>query len=148
MARNDAAVWSALLSQGDFKGYKLSYDVDIGGAGAAALPPDALYQTMWESLRKKRLDCVATAAGVTLLIEVKPVAGFSMLGQLLGYQWLWNKERGVEDAPRLIAACLDVDPDLNDLFPVYGIELVQVQEPQRSAVWQALLTPRRPSGKP
>jgi len=138
MGPADARVWRAALELNLVSFEKLEYDVRLGGLGAALIPDAHEHKRMWETLLRKRIDVVGWRRGVPWLVEVKPVAGFSALGQCLGYGFLWSKERGATPKPRLMTVCAVSDPDLMPVFALYGVSVVALP----SEVAEALLAPQ------
>lgn len=144
MSVADSIVWRTILDEGLFPAQKYDYDVQLGGAGSPFDDPADQYEQMWSTLMKKRVDVVAWLNNVPFLIEVKPLAGFSALGQLLGYEHLWQEEKG--DVPEVgkVAACINADPDLVRTFERYHVRVVSVPSSIAPAVWEEIALARRP----
>lgn len=121
MGPADARVWQAHLDAHTLQPGTLDYDVRLGGVGADLVDREHEQFPMWLTLLKKRVDVAATIDGVPWLIEVKPIAGFSALGQVLGYCDLWEREKGSKPKPVPCVCCALVDPDLVATFERYGV---------------------------
>lgn len=66
------------------------------------------------------------SGGETWILEIKPRASFSALGQLLGYAVLYMAERRPPRPPRLGVIAERTQPDLAGVLLNFGIELFLV----------------------
>ena len=57
-------------------------------------------------------------------MELKIVAGMGAVGQLLGYEALWLKDRGVARPVRLVCICDRIEADMETVFSFYEIEVI------------------------
>jgi hypothetical protein len=124
MAPGDVRVWREALRLGLVKADRFEYDVRLGGAGADLVEREHPHLRMWETLLKKRVDVVAWSGSHATIIEVKPVASFSALGQAVGYRFLWGRERAGRGGFRVAVVCAIVDPDLAPVFRLQQVDLV------------------------
>jgi len=72
------------------------------------------------------VDVVIERADEVVIVEVKGVAGMSAVGQLLGYEALWVKERGTSRPVHLLLVCESVEADMKGVFDWYEIEVVEL----------------------
>lgn len=121
MGPADSRVWQAHLTLQSVPSGRLDYDVRLGGVGAELVDREHEHFPMWLTLLKKRIDVVVHYENAVKLIEVKPIAGFSALGQALGYCDLWEREKGSKPKPVPCVCCAIVDPDLTPTFERYGV---------------------------
>ena len=86
----DTAIWSAYLDTDPFRDARVSYDVLVGTPALA--PPDTPdnYRHMIEHLSSLRIDAVVLLHDRTLIVEIKPSASLSAIGQALGYTHLFH----------------------------------------------------------
>jgi len=93
MMPGDAPVWEAWLARQDFpEGTEIDYDVKVGESiGTIEDMPDP-YQQNAIMLSKKRIDAVVTLTDRILIVEVKARAGWTAIGQILGYVILFQIE--------------------------------------------------------
>ena len=87
----DVAIWKTFLStRPDFYD-SVDYDLKVGrGRDYSEIPKDEFRADM-EYLSKKRIDVVGYKDNEIHIIELKPRAGFSAVGQVLGYAKLFEK---------------------------------------------------------
>jgi len=79
---------------------------------------------MQETLTKKRIDAVGHRANKIEIIEVKPNASNSAIGQALAYATLYGKENpGATPIEMVIVTDREV-PDMNFLCAQFGIRYV------------------------
>lgn len=128
MGPKDCEVWSAFLRSGVQLGSGWRYDVALGDSCLAEVCGDDPLAAMWVTLRRKRIDAVGTDANGVVIVEVKPTASFSALGQLLGYADLWTRQRGSPAYPAMACVCWKVDPDLVPAFLRHGVRVVALRD--------------------
>lgn len=114
------------------------YDIRLGGMTATGTASEDPHVEMWAILTKKRVDVVAWRGSTPWLVEVKPVASFSALGQCLGYGFMWAKEKPGLVKPRLACVCAVCDRDLKPCFSSYGVSVLELPP----SVAEVLLTPK------
>lgn len=83
---------------------------------------------MVRTLSTHRVDVVIERADEVVIVEVKGIAGMGAVGQLLGYEALWLRERGLDRAVRLLLVCERMEADMSSVFEDYGIEVIEVGE--------------------
>jgi len=120
--------WDAFLEQHEMPVGVVSYDVHLG-EGAAVNPAwPAWVASMVRTLSTHRVDVVIERADEVVIVEVKGIAGMGAVGQLLGYEALWLRERGLDRAVRLLLVCERMEADMSSVFEDYGIEVIEVGE--------------------
>ena len=114
------------------KSWMMDYDVKVG---LGRLPQEELeekYKKDWRDLTRKRIDAVAWSENNVFLIELKPRAGLSSIGQIIGYSELWvdlhNNDRRVR--PVVIAHL--TDPDTMRVAEASGVEIVILEPAAKS----------------
>ena len=102
------------------------YDVHLGEGVELdpSWPPEIARAAT--TLTQKRVDAIGLRPGEVWLFEVKPDAGLSALGQLLGYRSLWIRQRGPTPIPRLAIVTDRVNRDERYLFESNGIVIYEV----------------------
>jgi len=92
MLPNEAEIWDRLLAIRTPPFIKLEYDVHVGDTPEP--PPDLpdYLKPMFETVYRKRIDVVAHDPDKIFVIEVKPRAGMSALGQVLSYKFLYERD--------------------------------------------------------
>ena len=124
MLPEETKIWDAYLEREGLPEGKISYDVHLG-AGVAPDPawPAWMAKMVW-SLSTHRLDVVVERPDEVLIVELKIVAGMGAVGQLLGYEALWLKDRGVARPVRLVCICDRIEADMETVFSFYEIEVI------------------------
>jgi hypothetical protein len=74
-------------------------------------------------LTQKRADMVARAGDQVDLIEVKVRIAFPVIGQLVGYRALWQRQHPELPVRRLLAIGRSVVPDAADILESQGIQI-------------------------
>jgi hypothetical protein len=72
---------------------------------------------------QKRVDAVGYKGSTATLIEVKDRAGFSAIGQIVGYDALWRKANPAAPEPKLLLVCNRFAPDILPVLERQGIEI-------------------------
>jgi hypothetical protein len=88
----DVLVWERFLDKhaAEFSGF--DYDVHVGGEVEREVGWTQEVYTMALSLASKRIDVVGYRGNETWIIEVKPVAGVTAIGQLVMYRDLYIRD--------------------------------------------------------
>jgi len=94
-------LWSRWMEKYGHLWHDYQYDVYVG-KGRPPLPewPDWLKE-LQEKLSRRRLDVLAWRDGVLWIFEIKPQAGLSALGQVLGYRELYRRDTGYDGEIKL-----------------------------------------------
>lgn len=118
--------WDAFLSLYGMPEGAVSYDVHLGEG--APINPDwpAWMAGMVRALSTHRVDVVIERPDEVVIVEVKGIAGMSAVGQLVGYEALWIKERGTDRPVRLLLVCERAEADMIAVFDWYEIEVVEL----------------------
>ena len=116
--------WDAFIEKHGLPEGKISYNEHLGEGAAIALDWPTWMAVMVKALSTHRVDVVVERPNEVLLIEVKGIAGMGAVGQLLGYEALWLRERGVDRPVRLLLVCERVEADMRAVFAYYEIEVV------------------------
>ena len=131
LSREDSAIWEEYISRFPNRKWQMDYDVKVG-LGRQTLddiPPKL--KKDWYDLTRKRIDAVAWAPDKIFIIELKPKASLSAIGQVLGYSELWED---IHDNSRLVKPmiiCRSSDPDTNRVARRAGV-LMRVLSPLES----------------
>ena len=86
-------LWNRFLDRYGAEWSAFEYDVRVGPPSGAARGFDAQTQAVFEALTRLRIDAVGYRGPEIWLLEVKPFAGISAVGQLIGYRELFLRER-------------------------------------------------------
>jgi len=128
MLPQETRIWDRYLDQFGVPEGRISYDVHLGDG----LSPDPDWPEwmirMVKVLSTHRADVIVERQDEVIIVEVKSVAGMGALGQMLGYEALWVKERGTSRGVRLMCVCETAEADVEVAYDFYGIELVELGE--------------------
>lgn len=78
-------------------------------------------RVMAEKLTQKRADIVGRAGDQVDLVEVKVRIAFPVIGQLIGYRALWQRDHPELPVRRLLAIGRSVVPDAAEIIEGQGI---------------------------
>lgn len=130
MQPNDALLWNQFLKAYADPNVQVAYDVHLG-----TIPHTSDDDPLW--LKKylaanypKKADVLIFLPRHTLVVEIKPYAGLTALGQALGYAALFQQQYPTH--PRVTPAILtdNPQPDMPYLCRLYRIALLTL--PQQS----------------
>lgn len=122
----DVLIWERFIEK--FPAYFNTVDYDFHvGEGADFLPtgedtPDERENRLYQ----KKIDVVGYIDNVAWLIEVKPEAGMSALGQMITYNSLVNKDALFSSPPKLLVLCNRIVTDMSDIFSAHNIMVLVV----------------------
>ncbi len=126
MLPGDVELWKRFLF--DYGKYfeKFDYDVRVG----EGIPVDPAWpeniKVAAKLLTQKRIDAIGYHREEVWIFEVKPDAGLSALGQLLGYRDLYVKQFGEPKKLYLAIVTDRINPDEEYLFKKNGIRIYVV----------------------
>ena len=86
----DTAIWNAALDIDPWPNARVAYDVHVGTPAIVPMDSPESYRRMVEHLSTLRIDVVVLLPNKTLVIEIKPSASLSAIGQALGYTHLFH----------------------------------------------------------
>lgn len=124
MLAEDVAVWTKFLKSG-FVGIKeVWYDVHVGQAVPLPVGSSALEQRIARGLTRKRIDVVCAVGEGYWVVEVKPYANMTALGQILTYVRLFIKDYAFLGDAKPVIVCDSIDEDLAEEFAEMGVMVI------------------------
>ena len=117
----DVLIWERFIDKYPEQYLEVDYDVKVGtGRNYSSYPRDLITKDL-EYLSKKRIDVVGYTSDEIHIIEVKPSAGPSALGQVISYRDLFEIEVATEllIVPMIITN--EEMPDTRDLCLKHSI---------------------------
>lgn len=123
--------WDAFLALHGMPVGTVSYDVHLGEGAPIDPAWPGWMAAMVKTLSTHRVDVLIERPDEVVIVEVKGVAGMGAVGQLVGYEALWMKERGTDRPVRLLLVCERVEADMLSVFAWYEIEVVEIGELSR-----------------
>lgn len=124
----EVPIWVKWLS-GEGQRYEpYEYDVKVGDG--IQLPEEAseLERRIATELTRKRIDAVSRRIGVVRIFEVKPRAGLTAIGQLLGYRELYRKTFRWSGKIELWLITDRLQPDMEPILRRHGIIWREVEK--------------------
>lgn len=106
---------------------RFQFNVRLGAGHDPGASHDDNIRAMAIMNTQKRVDAVAWRGEQVFLIEVKDRAGFSAVGQLVGYDALWRQDHPADPPPKLLLVCNRFVADILPLLSRQGIELAVVE---------------------
>lgn len=92
MSPQDIPVWQRFLALHSHRFYGFQYDLCLGNGRPVPAHYDAAMTRCAKFLSQKRVDAIALSYSETWVIEVKPIATLSAVGQAAGYAALYRSE--------------------------------------------------------
>jgi len=125
----ERVLWDRFMSKYGHLWSIYEYDVAVG----KGRPPQPYWEDWLKELQaklsKRRIDVVAKRDGEIWIFEIKPQAGLSALGQVLGYKVLY--ERDFEPKEKIyLAIVTDVlDDDVKYVYECYDVKYYVMPPP-------------------
>jgi hypothetical protein len=123
---NDVAIWERYLDLHAVEWDSFEYDVRVGEGQLPNPAHPKNIQLMAVALSEKRIDVVGRIRGRVWIIEVKPSAMLSAVGQLISYQILYEERFPGSGSTELLIVTDRIGPDLENLCKKFRISIAVV----------------------
>lgn len=126
MKPNDVAIWERFMLRNPDAYAEVIYDQPLGEGRQAPEEAEANMAADWKILTQWKADVIAFRDGAIDVIEVKPNAGPSALGQIIAYALLVDKidELSLPVVPVILT---DVErPEMRSICEQMGVTLIVV----------------------
>lgn len=125
----DTAIWSAYLDTDPWPTATVAYDIHVGTPAIVPLDTPDNYRRMVEHLSTLRIDAVVFLNHKTHIIEIKPSASLSAIGQALCYAHLFHARYPhiLKPTPTILTDL--PKPDTPWLCKLLNIELLTLGRP-------------------
>lgn len=126
MGPNDRALWERFISKLPDAYTQVQYDVPVGSV------PEHSQQSIVDGganmsrLYKRRIDVVGYIADQRDVIELKPRAGMSAIGQVLGYKHLLERDEPFTGTTKAVIVTDHVDADVAEYASTHGVAIIVV----------------------
>ena len=119
----DAALWTYWLQTNATRLQRVWYDVHVGTAVPIAATAPPWLRSVADAVTRKRIDVVAEAPDALWVVELKPIASYTALGQAIAYARLVAAEYtpALPILPTVI--CAETDPDLMPDYRRLGVHI-------------------------
>lgn len=104
----------------------VDYDVLVGEGMVFGDPATDQYARSFQMLTQKKIDAVGYKGSKVYIIEIKPNAGPTPLGQLFSYTQLWKKQHPEETNVAMLIITNEPQSDFEDIYSENGIELIKL----------------------
>lgn len=122
----DVALWNRFIEQNPNAYTEVAYDVTVGSG--AEIPPGTQENIArdFTVLTQRKIDVVGFNLGVVDIIEVKPRAGTSAMGQVKGYAILYDKDHPEAPSTRAVLVTDEKTLDSEVLEKAFNVEVIVV----------------------
>ncbi len=120
----DTAVWTRYLANPIVPIKEVWYDVHVGRAVDLPAGADDMDRRIAAGVSKKRIDVVAKVGSGFWIIEVKPVAGLTAIGQIIIYTRLFLREFQVSGEVFPVIIADEIDPDIKPEIDSLGVVVI------------------------
>lgn len=124
MLAEDSEVWTRYLASPVHEILEVWYDVHVGQGVLLPVDSDDLVKRIALGVTRKRIDVVCRMASAVWVVEIKPVANMTALGQALSYHGLFTREYLTTRNTFPVVICDRVDQDLVDDYDASGVGLI------------------------
>lgn len=121
MLLEDRRIWTEFLKSEVVEIKEVWYDVHVGKAVVLPLGASDMQQRISDGITRKRIDVVCHVGEVFWVVEIKPRAGMTALGQVLTYVRLFTIEFGMTELAQAVIICEEVDEDLLYEFKEFDV---------------------------
>ncbi len=126
MKPGDVEIWNRFIEQFPNVYDHCQYDVPVGTVPEHAKGPLAPGAGSDEILYNRKIDVVAFKGDQIDIIEIKPSAGPSTIGQVKGYQHLYKRDYTPPVEPKAIVLTDNLLPDMGEIARAQGVLIVVV----------------------
>lgn len=127
MLHEDVAVWTKFLQKMQTAIQAVWYDVHVGKPVQVGPEASTIQKKVAAGVTRKRIDVVCSIQHEFWVIEVKPHANMTALGQAFSYTRLFIMEYNTYKPVRGVVVCDSFDEDMAVAFEELGV-LVFVNE--------------------
>lgn len=122
----EVVLWNKFLDKHQDEYLYFEYDIHVGQGAEIPEDIDPMIRKIALGLTRKRIDVTAHKANSITLIEIKPDAGLSAMGQLLAYLYLYTVQfRPTKKVLTHIVSDV-IDVDTRNAARAYGINWTTV----------------------
>lgn len=125
----DVLVWETFISENPEAYDQVEYNIRVG-TGIKYIPETQYQlQNMATKLSQMRIDVVGYKNGTIELIELKPIGGATLIGQLVTYPILYKQTFEISYLPKSKGICFYSSPDIKYVAKQLNVEIKEVTAP-------------------
>lgn len=121
MLAEDVSVWTKFLTKMQPVIKALWYDVHVGEPVKVAPEASVIQKKVAAGVSRKRIDVVCSIKSEFWVIEVKPHANMTALGQAFSYTRLFSMEYDTYRSVKAVVVCDSFDADMAVPFEELGV---------------------------
>jgi hypothetical protein len=126
MKPRDVAIWERFIDAKPVEYEKCQYDVGVGDVPEFIQNASSVEGQRMGELYKLKIDVLGYLGDTIDLIEVKPSAGASTIGQVLGYVTLYNRDYKPTKKIQPVILTDELRPNMEFLCKENGVTLYVV----------------------
>ena len=126
MSVADTEIWNRFIEKYPKEYQYCQYDYHIGDAPAFNTLMDDDEDLNQDKLYRLRIDVIGFKTGYNDLIEIKPMAGVSTIGQIQSYKALFERDGHATDKTQAIIITDRIKPNMDYLCKQANIKLIVV----------------------
>ena len=126
MAPLDKAIWERFIEKNPLAFEKVAYHVPVGGGTEMNTVVNPETGGDVNKIYQRKIDCVGQNPGQLTVIEVKPRASTSAIGQVEGYGSLLARDYEFDERVRLVILTDELLPDVEFLAKEKGVTVLVV----------------------
>jgi hypothetical protein len=123
MAAADITIWNQYLEKNPEAFDLVSYDVAIGEGAQFDLSEFAGNVAGLNRLYQRRIDVLARRGGITTVVELKPRASTSAIGQVVGYHSILQRDNPELQLSRPLIITDQLLPEMQFLADAAGVDI-------------------------
>lgn len=126
MQPRDVEIWERFMEQFPDAYDSCEYGVRVGSVPEHVANHDDPAMRAQAEIYMREIDVVAYKGDEVDIIELKPRAGTSALGQVTAYRLLWMRDRSDALVPKCVVITDELLQDMNLLAAAQGVTMVVV----------------------
>lgn len=126
MGPQDVAIWERFIAAYPDAYQTCQYDVPVGTPPQFDTTVNPATDGNVARLYMRKIDVVGFKQGGIDIIEVKPRAGMSAVGQVVGYRELYTRDYKPAVLPKAVIITDRSDPDLEQVAAAQGVRVFVV----------------------
>jgi hypothetical protein len=121
LAIEDEKIWRRFIDQNPLFFTSVDYDFRVGEGRDYSEHPDDVYKTDMIHLSRKRIDVIGFNNRGIFIVELKPKATFSAIGQVIGLAELYRIENPTNSKIFSVIITDELLPDMTPLCQKFNV---------------------------